>query len=268
MMLRRTIFAAVALAVGLGAGGLGKPTTAAAKEWQEVRIGTEGAYAPFNYVKPDGTLAGFEIDLAMALCEQMKVKCTLVQQDWDGMIPALLARKYDAIMASMAITDERRQRIDFSSKYYNTPVRIAAKKGSAIDGSAASLNGKKLGVQRETIFDRYASAELEPKGVEVVRYGTADEANLDLVAGRLDARMDDSVALNEGLLKKPEGADFAFVGPVYDDPKWFGYGVGVGMRKGSDDLKKMFDDAIAAVRADGTYKKIESKYFDFDVYGK
>ena len=266
MIARRATFAALAVMVALGLGAAG--SSADAKEWKAIRIGTEGAYAPFNYVKPDGSLAGFEIDLAMALCEQMKVKCTLVQQDWDGMIPALLAQKYDAIMASMAITDERRQRIDFSNKYYNTPVRIAAKKGGGIDGSAASLEGKKLGVQRETIFDRYASAELEPKGVEIVRYGTADEANLDLVAGRLDARMDDSVALNEGLLKKPEGAEFEFVGPVYDDQKWFGYGVGVGMRKGSDDLKKMFNDAIAAVRADGTYQKIQSKYFDFDVYGK
>jgi arginine/ornithine transport system substrate-binding protein len=239
-----------------------------AKEWTKVRIATEGAYAPFNYVTPEGELAGFEVDLAKAICAELKIECELVQQDWDGMIPALLARKYDAIMASMSMTEERKKRIDFSNKYYNTPTRLTVKKGSDIDGSIESLSGKKVGVQRETIQDRYASDVFEPAGAEIVRYGTTDEANLDLVAGRLDARLDDVVAISEGLLDRPEGVDFELVGPVFNDPKWFGPGVGVGMRKGEDDLKELFNKGITAVRANGKYAEIQGKYFKFDVYGE
>jgi arginine/ornithine transport system substrate-binding protein len=263
MASRRIILGAFALATFVFAAG-----TAGAKEWTKVRIATEGAYAPFNYVTPEGELAGFEVDLAKAICAELKIECELVQQDWDGMIPALLARKYDAIMASMSMTDERKKRIDFSDKYYNTPTRLTVKKGSDIDGSVESLAGKKVGVQRETIQDRYASDVFEPAGAEIVRYGTTDEANLDLVAGRLDARLDDVVAISEGLLDRPEGADFEFVGPVFNDPKWFGPGVGVGMRKGEDDLKALFNKGIAAVRANGKYAEIQGKYFKFDVYGE
>lgn len=263
MVMRRIALGTMALAAVFLA-----TAPAGAKEWKEVRIATEGAYAPFNYVEPDGTLAGFEVDLARAICEELKIECTLVKQDWDGMIPGLLARKYDAIMASMSITEERKKRIDFSNKYYNTPIRLTARKGGDIDGSLESLEGKKVGVQRETIHDRYATDVFEPAGVEVVRYGSADEANLDLVSGRVDARLDDTVSIAEGLLKTEDGAEFEFVGPVLNDPKWFGYGVGVGVRQGEEELKELFNKGIEAVRANGKYAEIQDKYFDFDVYGK
>jgi len=239
---------------------------AEAKEWTKVRIGVEGAYPPFSSTTPDGQLVGFDIDIANALCAEMKVECTLVQQDWDGIIPALLARKYDAIIASMSITDERKQKVDFTNKYYQTPARFVAKKGAGIEVSKEGLKGKKVGVQRATIHDSFLTDNFGDT-VEIVRYGTQDEANLDLVAGRVDLLLADSIALSDGLLKTDKGADFEFVGPPYADPKWFGEGAGIALRKGETELKAMFDQAIDAIRANGTYDQIARKYFDFDVYG-
>ena len=139
----------VAAAVALSAASVD------AKEWKKVRIGVEGAYPPFSYVDPDGKLAGFDIDIANALCKQMGAECTMVQQDWDGIIPALLARKYDAIIASMSITEERKKKVAFTDKYYNTPAKFARKRGSGVEISKAGLKGKTVAVQRATIHENF-----------------------------------------------------------------------------------------------------------------
>ena len=254
------------LALGVAAGLLVLAGGAQAKDWTKVRIGVEGAYPPFSSIAPDGSLVGFDIDIAMALCAEMKAECTLVAQDWDGIIPALLAKKYDAIVASMSITEERKQKVDFTNKYYQTPARFVAKTGTIADISKEALAGKKVGVQRATIHDSFLTDNFGD-AVEVVRYGTQDEANLDLVAGRVDLLLADSVALNEGLLKTDQGKDFAFVGPAYTDPKWFGPGAGIAIRKSDNDLRDQLNAAIDAIRANGTWDKIAAKYFDFDVYG-
>jgi len=238
-----------------------------AKDWKKVRIGVEGAYPPFSYVTPDGQLAGFDIDIAKALVAAMGSEVELVAQDWDGIIPALLANKYDAIIASMSITEERKKKVAFTHKYYQTPAKFICKKGAMTDFSKANIKGKKVGVQRATIHDNYLTDNYG-KDVEVVRYGTQDEAYLDLVAGRVDLLLADSVALSDGFLKKPEGQGYQFIGPDLSDPKWFGEGAGIAIRKEDKDLAEMFNKAIAKIRADGTYKKIQDKYFDFDVYGK
>ena len=122
-----------------------------------------------------------------------------------------VARKYDAIIASMSITEERKQKVDFSNKYYDTPARFVARKGTNIEISKEGLQGKKVGVQRATIHDRYVTDNFGD-AVEVVRYATADAVDLDLVAGRIDLRLDDAVAISEGLLKTEQGKDFEFVG--------------------------------------------------------
>jgi arginine/ornithine transport system substrate-binding protein len=238
-----------------------------AKEWKKVRIGVEGAYPPFSYVTPDGKLAGFDIDIAHALGKAMGVEVELVAQDWDGIIPALLAKKYDAIIASMSITEERKKKVDFTNKYYQTPAKFVVKKGAMEEFSPEAMKGKKVGVQRATIHDRYLTDNYG-KTVSIKRYGTQDEAYLDLVAGRLDMLLADSVALSDGFLKKPEGKDYEFIGPDLADPKWFGDGAGIAIRKGETELAKMFNDAIDKIRSDGTYKKIQDKYFDFNVYGE
>jgi arginine/ornithine transport system substrate-binding protein len=231
----------------------------------KIRIGVEGAYPPFSSVGPDGKLKGFDIDIANALCAEMKAQCTMVQQDFDGMIPALQARKFDAIIASMAATDERRKVVAFTDKYYNTPARLVAKAGGGLQATPEGLKGKRLGVQRSTIHDRFATDTF--KGSEIVRYGKADEVYLDLVAGRIDVAMGDSVAIDGGLLKKPQGKGYAFFGPNYTEEKYFGTGSSIAVRKADTALAQRFNAAIKAIRADGTYKKIQDRYFSFDVYG-
>ena len=242
-----------------------------AKDWKVVRIGVEGAYPPFSYVTPDGKLEGFDIDIARALVAAMGAEVKLIPQDWDGIIPALLARKYDAIIASMSITEERKKKVAFSNKYYNTPGKFVCKKGAMKDFTRAEVaqatKGKSIAVQRATIHDRFVT-EQGGEGVKVKRYGTQDDAYLDLVAGRVDMLLADSVAIDDGFLKKPEGQAFQFIGPDLSEVKYFGEGAGIAIRKQDTDLVELFNQAIVKIRQDGTYKKIQDKYFEFNVYGE
>ena len=233
---------------------------------KSLKIATEGAYKPFNFVAPDGSLQGFDVDIANALCAQMQAKCEVVKQDWDGMIPGLLANKYDAIVASMSITDERKQKVDFTAKYYNTPAKMVAKKGSNLQITKDGLKGKTIGVQGSTIHENFVRDNFGDVAT-IKAYDTQENADLDLAAGRLDAVVADKVALDEGFLKTDQGKDFEFVGPDFTDKKWFGEGAGIAVRKGEADLLKGLNDAIAAIRSDGTYQKIEQKYFAYDIYG-
>ncbi len=240
-------------------------TNVFANEWNKIRIGVEGAYPPFSKVEKDGTLVGFDIDIAMALCEEIGAECVLVTQDWDGIIPALLARKYDAIIASMSITEERKKKVAFSDKYYNTPAKFARKKGSGIAISKAGLKGKTVGVQRATIHDNFITGEFGDS-VEIKRYGTQDEAYLDAISGRVDLLLADSIAMEAGFLKTDQGKGWEFVGPGYSDPKYFGVGAGITVRKSDGELAKLFSLAIKVIRSNGVYHMINGKYFAFDVY--
>lgn len=245
------IFAAVA-AAGL----------AAAKDWTTVRIGTEGAYAPFNFIDANKELQGFDVDIARAVCEKMKVECTFVAQDWDGIIPALLAGKYDVIFASMSATDERRQTIDFSDKYYDVPSAFFAAKDSGItDTSPEGLKDKAIGAQSSTI----QANELEEKykDSEIKLYPSQEEVNLDLVAGRIDALLVDKLVGMDWTAKTEDGKCCQQVGP--DIPS--ASPVAAGLRKEDQDLKAMVNKAIAEILADGTYEKINAKYFPFSIYG-
>ncbi|MGF1528108.1 MAG: ABC transporter substrate-binding protein [Candidatus Competibacterales bacterium] len=236
---------------------------AAAQE--RLRIAIEGAFPPFSAVDGAGELVGFDVDIARALCEEMTVECTLVQQDWDGIIPGLLARKYDAIIASMSITEERKKSVAFTDKYYQTPARFLVPKDSNLEISPPGLAGKTIGVQRATIWDRYISAQYPD--ADIKRYASQDEIYLDMAAGRVDATFVDALAARGGFLNTPKGADYTFKGPTITDPKWVGEGIGSALRKGDDPLRQRFNDAIANLRADGTYDAIRSRYFDFDIYG-
>ena len=240
-------------------------TSVSANEWNKIRIGVEGAYPPFSKVEKDGTLVGFDIDIAMALCEEIGAECVLVPQDWDAIIPALLARKYDAIIASMSITEERKKKVAFSEKYYNTPAKFARKKGSGITISKAGLKGKTVGVQRATTHDNFITGEFGDS-VEIKRYGTQDEAYLDAIAGRVDLLLADSIAMDDGFLKTDKGKGWEFVGPGYSEPKYFGVGAGIAVRKSDGELAKLFSLAIKVIRSNGVYHMINGKYFAFDVY--
>jgi len=240
---------------------------AQAPEWKKLRIGVEGAYPPFSEIGPDGKLKGFEIELLQAYCAEMKAQCTMVQQEFDGLIPALQSRKVDAIFASVSITAERQKVVAFSKPYYATPARLVAKAGAPLEPTAAGLKGKKIGVQRGTTHETYAAATF--KQSDIVRYGSQDQVFLDLKSGRIDATLMDSPAADFGFLKKPEGKGFAFVGGPISDDRIFGAGTGVGMRKADEaTLGKKFNAAIDALQANGTFKKLADKYFDYDISPK
>jgi lysine-arginine-ornithine-binding protein len=181
-----------------------------AQDKRKVKIGTEGAYPPFNSIATDGQLVGFDIDIAKALCAAANFECEFVVQDWDGIIPGLIAKKYDAIIASMSITDQRKEVVNFSDKYYATPAKFVAAKGAGFDISPEGLAGMAVGVQRATVSENFVRGEFPE--VDVRAYATQDEANADLVSGRLDLVLADAVVLLEGFLNTDAGKDFEFVG--------------------------------------------------------
>ena len=230
-----------------------------------LRVGVEGAYPPFSWKEADGTLKGFDIDFAHEVCKRLDRECVLVEQEWDGMIPALLARKFDTIIASMSITEERKKKVDFTVKYYNTPAKLVAKKNPGFEGTAAGLNGKRLGVQRATTHQ--CSAEKLYPGAELVLYATQDEVWQDLGSGRLDAQLSDSLQAYEGFLVLDVGQDFDFLGDALDDVECQGVGAGFAVRKEDSALRDALSKAIQDIRADGTYKVINDKYFAVDIYG-
>jgi histidine transport system substrate-binding protein len=246
---------------------------AQAKEWKEIRMATEGAYPPFNETGPDGAVRGLDVDIGNAVCAELKAKCTWVKQEWDGMIPALVARKFDAILASMSITEERKQKVDFTNKYYASPLALIAKSGSPLRPTVESLKGKKVGVQRGTVADNYATKFWDGKGVNVLRYAKQDEAYLDLGSGRMDAAFADYWEAYGGFLAKPEGKNYGVAGEKVfgktpEERAVVGEGIGIAVRKQDGDLKAQLNKALAAIRANGTYDKIVRKYFQEDIYGQ
>ncbi len=234
----------------------------------KLRLGTEGAYAPFNTVDKDGKLAGFDIDIGNALCKAMETECEWVTSDWDGLIPALDAKKFDAIVASMSITDERKEKIDFSGKYYSTPIKCARETGKTVDPTQTdTLKGKMIGVQSGVVSDNFARATFKDIA-EITAYKTQDEANMDLLSGRVDLVCADSVVLAPFVKDEKNAGKVEFIGGDFDDKKFIGDGVGIGVRKGDTALAEKLNKAIAKIREDGTYAEINKKYFDFDLYGE
>jgi arginine/ornithine transport system substrate-binding protein len=234
---------------------------AQAPTWAKVRVGVEGNYPPFSRMGPDGKLGGFDIDIARALCEQMKAECTLVQQEWDGMMPALNAKKFDMIVASMTITDERRKAADFSDPYYSVPSRFVAKAGAFKDHSPAALKGKRIITLRNSPRAKYIAEQYKDSDVLLVNKET--DVYMELAAGRGDIGFGSSVVSGEAFLKKPEGKAYAQVGPAINLDG--GSGVGIAFRKGDDALREKVNAALKAIRASGQYKRMADSYFDFDV---
>lgn len=235
-------------------------------------VAVEGAFPPYNEVGPDGNLQGFDVDFAREVCKKIQADCELVKQDWDGMIPGLLAKKYDVIISSMGILPEREEKIDFTIPYYQAPTGLVALKSAGAKAGADgypdgdSLAGKKIGVQRATAYESWAR-EKWPKA-EIVVYDSSQSADLDIQNGRLDARFDDYVLLSDGIMKG-EGADqFERVGNIYTEAAMGSKGEGIALRKGNDQLKESINKAILAMRQDGSYKAINDKYFSFDIYGE
>lgn len=231
-----------------------------------LKLGTEGVYPPFNQLTKDGKLEGFDIDIGNALCEQMKVKCEWVTQDWDGIIPALLAGKFDAIVSSMRATPERAEKVDFTDKYYEVSPAFVVPKDSDLKGiTKQDLAGKTIGVAAGTTHYNYLT-HTHP-GSTIKTYPSSPEEQLDLANGRLDVIMDDVVSVLPWLAS-PEGACCKILAMLDSLPReFFGTGMSIAVRKGDQELVDKFNTAIAEIRRNGTYEKINAKYFDFDLYG-
>jgi arginine/ornithine transport system substrate-binding protein len=236
---------------------------------EELKVAIDPRYPPLIFKTADGKLTGFDFDIANALCEEIKRKCVFVEQDWSGMIPNLLAKKYDAIICTMSITEDRLKVVDFSDKYYQTPRRIMLKDPSKKElnyTNPASIKGKKIGVLKASTQEKYAMGELKPAGVEVIVYDLQEQIYLDIKAGRLDGTVARLEVISD-FLNKHSADGYQLVGPALFIPKYFGTGVGVTLRKGQGPLKEQINAAIKTLRANGKYKAINDKYFKFDAYG-
>jgi arginine/ornithine transport system substrate-binding protein len=240
---------------------------AQAPNWEKIRIGVEGNYPPFSKMMPDGKFEGFDIDIALAICAQIKAECTLINQEWDGMMPALNSRKFDMIVASMSITEDRKKVADFSDSYYDIPSTFVGKPGLYKDVSPAALKGKTIIVTRNTPRAKYLAEAY--KDSTILQVAKEPEVTLELAAGRGDIGFGSSLAATAAFLKAPEGKDFARVGaPITLGGAKDGGGVGMAMRKGEDTLRTKVNAALKTITANGVYKKINDKYFDVNIRGE
>jgi arginine/ornithine transport system substrate-binding protein len=248
------------------------PAAAApASPWPELRVAIDPTYKPFTYKTESGEPAGFDVDVAKALCDELKSKCVFVEQAWDGMIPGLLAKKYDAIVSSMSITEERKQSIDFTGKYYNTPSCVVVKTDLKLGAEAAGFKGKKIGVLKASTQEKYAMGELKPAGATIVPYDAQDQVYLDIKSGRLDGTVADVVEVNGGFLSTPDGKAYSCAGgriPVEFDAKYFGEGAGVALRKEDTALRDALNSGIKAIRDSGKWKALAEKHVPgVDIWG-
>ena len=239
------------------------PVTASAQA-QKLRIASEGTNPPFSVINSSGELEGFDIDIARALCAKMQAECEIVAQDWDGIIPALLARKYDAIVASLNVTEDRKKVVAFTKPYYRSPSVFVVRKGTDVkDVSPKALTGKSIGVQSATNHSAFLEDVYSRSIVRL--YNTVADAYRDLAAGRVEYVLYDKLAIYDWL-KTPEGACCEIAPTELNDPAYFGSGVAIALRKGDDALVQKFNAAIDGIVADGTYAKINAKYFPFPIF--
>lgn len=241
--------------------------TIQAKVPESIKIGSDTSYAPFDFIDKNGEISGFNIEITKALCEKAKIKCEFQTTDFDALIPSLLSRKIDMISSSLMMTEKRKKQIAFSDEIFITNSRLIAKKDSDLLPTIESLKGKRVGVEQGTSQEHFANDKWRPNGVVIVPYQNQLQVFSDLAAGRLDAALQDEVTGSYAFLKQPQGKDFAFAGDVLSDKGYFDVGVGLGFRKKDDELREAFNQALVEILNDGTYKKINDKYFDFSVYG-
>jgi arginine/ornithine transport system substrate-binding protein len=262
-MLRKFFGAAALLATFV----LATSAYAQAPGWAKIRIGVEANYPPFSQMATDGKFSGFDIDIANAICAEIKAECTLVAQEWDGMMPALNAKKFDMIVASMSITEDRKKNADFSDSYYDIPSTWIAKAGTFAKVDAAALKGKKIIVTRNTPRAKFVQENF--KDSEILLVAKEAEVTMELAAGRGDIGFGSSLAATAAFLKSPEGKAYSKVGaPVSLGGAKDGGGVGIAMRKGEDTLRTKVNAGLKAITANGVYKTINDKYFDVNIRGE
>lgn len=232
---------------------------------EELLLGTEGAYPPFNFMDASGEIKGFDVEIGLALCEKIGADCTIVAQDWDGIIPGLIAEKYDFIIASMFITEERSKQVDFTDPYYIAAMTHVVSKDSDItDFSSEALEDKVIGAQSGTTMADYIEATYPNADIRL--YPTQDEVNLDMASGRIDLVVGDLLPMLDWVNSTDDGACCELAGDPITDPTFVGDGVGIAVRQEDDELRERLNVALQEIRDDGTYQAINQKYFDIDVF--
>ena len=246
----KKVFLAAAVTLAFSAGAMA----------ETLKMGIEAAYPPFNNKDASGQVVGFDKEIGDALCAKMKAECSVVTSDWDGIIPALNAKKFDFLISSLSITDERKQAVDFTDPYYSNKLQFIAPKNVDFKTDKDSLKGKKIGTQRATLAGTWLE-DTYGDDISVSLYDTQENAYLDLTSGRVDAILADKYA-NYDWLKTDAGKDYEFKGdPVVESDK-----IGIAVRKGDNELRNNLNAALKEIVADGTYKKINDKYFPFSIY--
>ena len=227
-------------------------------------LATNGTYPPFSEIDSSGKMIGFDIDIGLALCAQMKRECRYEQMDWESLIPALKGKKVDALVTSMNDTPKRRESVSFTDPYYANPGLFVRAKGSNIEPTPEGVKGKVIGVLRASIFDNYVTDKFPDANIQ--RYTSQEEANLDAVAGRVDLLFADKIVMEDGFLRRDEGKGFEIAGET-SDPEYFGAGISMGVRKDDNQLREDLNAALKAIKENGAYKKVNDKYFKYDISG-
>ncbi|WP_282384481.1 MULTISPECIES: ABC transporter substrate-binding protein [Pseudomonas] len=246
----KKVFLAAAVTLAFSAGAMA----------ETLKMGIEAAYPPFNNKDASGQVVGFDKEIGDALCAKMKAECSVVTSDWDGIIPALNAKKFDFLISSLSITEERKAAVDFTDPYYSNKLQFIALKSVDFKTDKDSLKGKTIGTQRATLAGTWLQ-DTYGGDIKVSLYDTQENAYLDLTSGRVDAILADKYA-NYDWLKTDAGKNYEFKGdPVVESDK-----IGIAVRKGDNELRNKLNAALKEIVADGTYKKINDKYFPFSIY--
>ncbi len=236
---------------------------------ETLRIGIEGEYPPFSRTDAKGRITGFDAEITTAVCRQLKANCKVVKQDWEKAIPDLNAGKIDALISSMAITEERLRKVSFTRPYYNTPVRFVIHRNATLQvDPPARLAGHSVVVEAESIYQAYAQAVLAPLGAKiVVVHGGVEAVWSMLASGKAESTLNDVVA-NADFLKSPRGAVFIETGPAITDTRHMGVGAAIAVAKGNKALVERLDAALLALHQSGEYARIRARYFDFDIWAR
>lgn len=225
---------------------------------ESLRIGVDPNLKPFVYMDQSGDIAGFDVDIAKAVCEEIKVECKFVPMEWDGLIPALNSKKVDVLVTSMSITEQRERVVDFTRPYYKSPSQLLTRKGT-------DLLSMKIGVLRGSTDERFAREKLAKGSVSVVAYGNQNEAFMDLQSGRVQSVLGPKIELQEGAIDLLRKGEVIFVGELFTDIDYYGPGIGMAVREG-DPLRNLLNNAIAKIRADGTWQRVSDQYFSDDIW--
>jgi arginine transport system substrate-binding protein len=223
-----------------------------------IRFATEATYPPFEFIDESGQIKGFDIDIANALCQQMKVQCTFSNQSFSGLIPSLQLGKFDGLISALGITPERLKQVDFTHSYYEPSGCFVAAKNKHY--TISSLIGKTIGVQQASVFEKYLQAKYAGK-ITIKTYASIQDAFLDLVSGRVDTVIADTPIATTWLKENDNSKQFAIVDGPISDPVYFGAGYGIAIRKNNTELLNLLNKALADIKANGTYDNIVKKYF-------